>query len=373
MVTIVKEAARGISAFLSRMTTSNPHLYLAEHSSELFFIFDLREDRFTYMNPTCLSFFNLESINVKSRLLLQMIHTDDQGYVLSKLKDCTEGRNVADVECRVRRGENERWLRINPYLKDEPGESLLIGQAEDVTSYKASAEVLHSHNNKKNSILNILAHDLAGPIGTIGNLSSLLARDTEKFKAPMVNRYIKMISNISQSSIKLIHDFLDHEFLESVGVTLVKRRIELIKKIRSTTKAYFDMQKDLRIQFSCQANKGRIYVEVDEDKFMQAINNLISNALKFTPDGGKIDIFINENKSGVLITIADSGIGIPEKFHATLFDKFSNARRNGLKGERSTGLGMSIVKTIIDWHQGNIWFKSEENKGTTFYIQLPTA
>jgi len=103
------------------------------------------------------------------------------------------------------------------------------------------------------------------------------------------------------------------------------------------------------------------------------INNLISNALKFTPDGGNIDLFVKENKEDIIISITDNGIGIPAKYHTTLFDKFSKARRPGLKGEPSTGLGMSIIKTIIEWHGGQIWFDSEENKGTTFYIRLPRA
>ncbi|MGI4729025.1 MAG: sensor histidine kinase [Janthinobacterium lividum] len=71
-----------------------------------------------------------------------------------------------------------------------------------------------------------------------------------------------------------------------------------------------------------------------------------------------------------MIMIADTGIGIPQKFHSGLFDKFNNARRTGLKGEPSVGVGMSIIKTIIDWHEGKIWFESEENKGSKFFIEI---
>jgi two-component system sensor histidine kinase VicK len=355
------------------MAVLNPHLYLAERSNDLFFIYDLSTDRFTYVNRSFAEFFNQDFIQLSPRVLLRTIHPDDQRYILSKLKACTDGQHVSDVECRVMRGSNERWLRINPHLVNEPGDQLLVGQAEDITTYKGNVEVLENTNNKKNSILTILAHDLAGPLGTIGNLTTLLSRETAKLENPSVERYINMITKISKSSINLIRDFLDQEFLETAGVRLLKRRVDLFEKISLATKEYLDMQKELHIQFSCQANKDHVFVEVDEDKFMQAINNLISNALKFTPDGGKIEINIQESKKEVLISIADTGIGIPEKYHATLFDKFNDARRSGLKGEHSTGLGMSIIKTIVEWHEGNIWFKSEEHKGTTFYIQLPKA
>jgi two-component system sensor histidine kinase VicK len=78
-----------------------------------------------------------------------------------------------------------------------------------------------------------------------------------------------------------------------------------------------------------------------------------------------------EEAGTVRITIQDNGIGIPKKYHACLFDKFTKARRPGLRQEPTTGLGMSIIKTIIDWHKGKIRFESEENKGTTFFVEVP--
>lgn len=353
------------------MAISTTLLYLAERSNELFFVYDLFNNKFTYMNATCISFFNLKSIDVESKVILDTIHPEDQRYILYSLKDCIEGKTVADVECRIIFTDHERWLRITPYALNDNGENLLVGQAQDITAYKVNTEILNNHNNKKNTILNILAHDLAGPIGTIGNLSEMLGKETVKFNDPTVNRYISLITRISKSSINLIHAFIDQEFLESVDGALLKTRTELINKIKLTTEDYFAVQKDFNIHFSCQANKETIFVAIDEDKFMQVITNLISNALKFTQDHGSIKIYIEERKEEVLISIADSGIGIPKKYHATLFDKFSNARRKGLKGEPSTGLGMSIIKTIVEWHNGKIWFESEEQKGTTFYIQLP--
>ena len=126
----------------------------------------------------------------------------------------------------------------------------------------------------------------------------------------------------------------------------------------------------MNLTFHFNSSASQVFVQIDESKFLQVINNLISNAIKFTPDGGTITLGLEEQEKTVLITVADTGIGIPKKFHAKLFDKFNNARRTGLKGQPSVGLGMSIIKTIVDWHEGNIWFESEEDKGTTFYIEI---
>ena len=93
--------------------------------------------------------------------------------------------------------------------------------------------------------------------------------------------------------------------------------------------------------------------------------------MKFTPDGGTIRVSLARRDTAVLLTIADTGVGIPAALQAGLFEKFTKARRTGLRGEKSTGLGMSIIKTIVDLHQGRIWLDSTEGQGTTFYIELP--
>jgi two-component system sensor histidine kinase VicK len=80
---------------------------------------------------------------------------------------------------------------------------------------------------------------------------------------------------------------------------------------------------------------------------------------------------VEEKDSSVVFSVSDNGIGIPEQYHSVLFEKFTTARRKGLQGEPTTGVGMSVVKTIIDWHEGKVWFDSKENEGTTVFFELP--
>ena len=352
------------------MAIVDPLFHLAERSNELFFIFDLLGNRFTYMNPMFCSFFDTESAEVDYKAILDSVHPADKDYILAKFQECCRGEAINDVECRIRRGDYQRWLRITAHMVVKDGERLLMGQAEDFTVYKSNTEVLNNHNNRKNAILNILTHDLAGPIGTIDSLSALLAKNAAKYQDPTIDRYISLIRKISKSSIKLIHDFGDREFLESSSVPLLKTRVDLVTKIGLAAKEYMAPQ-DYGINFSCNATSEHIYVEIDEDKFMQVINNLVSNALKFTPKGGSINVFIREKPKEIVISVADTGVGIPARHHSSVFEKFSDARREGLNGEPSTGLGLSIVKTIVEWHGGTIRVESEENRGSTFYITLP--
>ena len=103
---------------------------------------------------------------------------------------------------------------------------------------------------------------------------------------------------------------------------------------------------------------------------LRVFNNLLSNAYKFTPEKGKIFTHVKGDQDWIIVSIEDSGIGIPEKSIENLFNEFSGAGRTGLQGEKSTGLGLSIVKKIIDEHNGYIDVKSTEGKGTTFTIKF---
>lgn len=353
------------------MTTSNPFVSFAERSDDLFFIYNLQESKFTYMNAACLALLGLSSIEISKEQILETIHADDRSYLLSSLSDCIHGEGTINLECRMKPLKEQLWLRIKAYRITEEGENLIVGQAEDISVYKENMENLNNHNIKKNTILTVVTHDLAGPIATIQNLSDLLSKETAAYTNPNVNQYVDLISKISKSSIRLIRDFVDREFRESADLRLMKTRVELVEKTRLAAEDILAMQLELRTNFSWASNKNSIYIDLDEDKFMQVINNLLSNALKFTRDGGNIHLEITDTDTHVIISIADDGIGIPTKYQATLFDKFTDAGRTGLNGEHSTGLGMYIIKSIVEWHAGKIWFETEENKGTTFYIQLP--
>src|SRR5690606_14243180 len=153
---------------------------------------------------------------------------------------------------------------------------------------------------------------------------------------------IASIEKISTRSIDMIQEFLKVEFMESACVDLIKRRENLIEKLKPFVEEYQKSDKKLGKTFHFTCPDHPIYVDIDENKFIQVINNLVSNSLKFTQDGGKIELTVEDKGEHVLISVSDNGIGIPERYHATLFDKFCEARRPGLKGEPSVGLGMSL-------------------------------
>jgi two-component system sensor histidine kinase VicK len=348
-------------------------LSLAAHDQRVCFAYNSSTRQFIYLNPAFEKFFQVKAVGVTANDLMEMVHADDQAYLLEQLENLSPDLLQTNIEFRVIPADQKEYsvrLNILPQKLDN-GEEVLTGYLEDISADKAQSDNLNKFNNKKNSILNILSHDLAGPLGSIRNMATLISRKTSSLEDQQLNRFIASIEKLSSKSIKMIQEFIQQEFIESAGVELLQRRANLAEKFMGITEEYVQSEAETGITFHFHSSHAEVYANVDESKFLQAVSNLISNALKFTPDGGTITLGLEEKEETILVSVADTGIGIPQKFHATLFDKFNSARRQGLKGEPSVGLGMSIIKTIVEWHDGRIWFESAENLGTTFYIELP--
>ena len=265
----------------------------------------------------------------------------------------------------------QKWIKVNAYTSQKDYKEVITGIATDITKEKDYSNTLHKFSDKKNSILQILSHDLLGPLGSIEMSALLLSEDMEHHTNAKAIKLIDTIRKSGKKSVAMIRDLINNEFLQSSEASLVKQRVDIVKKMSDIIDQYQQSPGSVSQRFSLTTSLDSLYITIDESKFIQAITNLLSNALKFTSDDGNIKVSIEEKEKHVLITIADNGIGIPADMQPFLFDKFTKARRQGIHGETTIGLGMSIIKTIVEWHNGHIWFESTEGKGTTFYIEIP--
>jgi two-component system, OmpR family, sensor histidine kinase VicK len=130
---------------------------------------------------------------------------------------------------------------------------------------------------------------------------------------------------------------------------------------------------DFKSHLQLNLPKQPVYAQLNAEKFQRVIDNLISNAAKFSKEGDTITINLRSTAQQVKVEVQDQGVGIPAALLPQVFDRFSKAGRKGLKGEQSTGLGLSISKQIVEKHQGHIKVQSQEGKGTTFVITLPAV
>lgn len=295
------------------------------------------------------------------------LHPDEYHSLLQTSVEWKSGSVKGIVKLQLNTIEGSRWISLTPFLVRQGATQFILAEIEEYTDEVMNLENTIKYANKKNSILNMLAHDLRGPLAVARSIFKTLDLKSDA----QLHKKSEYITSILEQSLDLIDDLTAREFLETTEVVLFKKKIDLVEKISQYIEECKRSASLAERSFVISSSTSSLLTEVDEAKLMQVLNNLLSNSLKFTNPGGQISIGLQEEAGYAVITFSDDGIGIPQAVLPELFDSYSTAGRRGLNGETSLGLGLSIVKTIIDWHQGTITCESEEGKGTTFRIMLP--
>lgn len=263
------------------------------------------------------------------------------------------------------------WVLLTGSLvKDKSGKVLYaIAQLQDITSRKAAEQKLVSIINQKDRITAAVAHDLRNPISSIVSLNQLYSNSESEEEQAEISA---LIDEACFKSLDIINDLLEISQLEDESFKLDSLKLDIVDLIQKSIRILDSAIEKKNIQIDLQHPNERIICDVNPQKMGRVFDNLLSNAIKFSRENAKISIRVYPKKDqNIIIEIEDYGIGIPKNLQAVIFDKFSKARRIGLAGETSTGLGMSIVKQIIELHRGKISIKSTEGKGTCFIIELP--
>ncbi|MDQ4140090.1 MAG: PAS domain-containing sensor histidine kinase [Bacteroidota bacterium] len=346
---------------------------LAAQSNQVFFLYNPATKHLDFINPTFQEIWNTRKKEVDIQWLIQSIHPDDRTFVEENWREFLNGNVSQRIEFRLQLPkEVVKWISLSAYyIYEDEQKKAIIGFAEDVTGRKERELNSAKFNGRKNAVLEIISHDVKGAMGMIRTMNTQIKKHVKSLNNPDLEEYTRIIDQHCENNLKMIHGLLDSELVESADVALIRKRLDMVDTIKQVFNEYQHSDEQLERTFQLETAHDAIYVEVDENLFTQVFNNLISNALKFTQDGGTITVCLEETEDQVQACVKDNGIGIPEKLQAVLFDRFTMARRYGLKGERPSGLGLSIVKRIIELHGGKIWVESQENKGTAFYFKIP--
>jgi signal transduction histidine kinase len=232
---------------------------------------------------------------------------------------------------------------------------------------ESTSEALEQTNHDYARLIKVVAHDLRNPIGAINSLSSLLLEDD--VSPDERKEFVQLINESSNNCINLITDLLETNFNLKES-ELQKEQINLPPFLLQTVKLliFRAKEKGQELVLKEPVNKS---VFADRTKILRVMNNLIINAIKFTPLGGMIEISTQRSPEGIVILVKDNGIGISKEARTKIFDPFTSSKREGTSGEQPFGLGLFIAKQIVDAHHGRIWFDSEPGKGTTFFVLLP--
>lgn len=216
----------------------------------------------------------------------------------------------------------------------------------------------------KNQVLGMVAHDLRNPIGAVESIAMMMELDD--IDADMQDN-VNMIKASCSKARDMLDDLLEAAKNENINV-IETQRIELNQYLKGIIEAW-KLQNRFNVVLISSVNS--LSAQLNKEKFTRVMDNLISNALKFSKDTDKVELHLGKQDNQVIIEVKDHGLGIPQDMLPHVFERFSKAGRTGLKGEKSTGLGLSIVKQIVESHKGKISVSSVEGQGTTFTIQLP--
>ena len=224
---------------------------------------------------------------------------------------------------------------------------------------------------RTNDLLASAAHDLRSPIHTIlglSNLIDLLVKSDEIDKEELL-KIAQMIRSSCSDAIDFTNDVLEMSNIESHTISLAKEKVNLEEFIKHyiNTHRLLALKKSISVNFINKLT-GKSTVLINKTKITRVFDNLISNAIKFSPKGSSIEISLHEVTDGISITFRDHGIGMSDAVLKSIFTKFGKSRRKGLLGEKSHGLGMPIVKHIMDLHDGTIDISSKVNQGTEVNI-----
>lgn len=225
-------------------------------------------------------------------------------------------------------------------------------------------------NQNKERIMDIIAHDLRNPMGAVKGLAEYALHMGEDQVQGPIGEVLNGIIHGTDRALQLLESLLKVERMDTGRQVMNRVPCAPVDLLREVLEQHRELLAEQGIEVDFKP-ETREYILLDPLWMTQALNNLLSNAQKFTPQGGRITLKVSSSDQSVRVSIADTGIGIPPEMLPHIFDKFTQAKRLGLRGEATTGLGLYLVHQIVELHQGRIWCESQPQQGACFVLEFP--
>lgn len=283
-----------------------------------------------------------------------------------------------DYELTNKDGKNF-WFREYIGLSNSDSENKFVSMLFNITDFKNHElelnEVIDSKtklNDSKDNLISIISHDLRAPFSSLLGFSEILIKEPNLPDEERLE-YLQYIYDASKIQLQMVNHLLDWTRLQTGTMKIDPQRLEIRDVVDNCVSVLTGSLIRKDIEMKVKGGHG-MFVTADERLISQVITNLLSNAVKFTPSGKKITVTIDLFKDNMVeVIITDEGLGIEEKNYDKLFKIDSKFSKTGTAGEKGSGLGLTLVKEIVEKHSGNIWFYSEVNKGSEFHFTLPKS
>ena len=272
----------------------------------------------------------------------------------------SEGRTIGMIEFLAPQGTNgDRALR--PAL-----EAIASQIAQFVALRRAEAEA----EQLKEDFFGLVSHELRTPLTSIVGYTEMLAKIDGERLSDRGRGFIDVIRRNARREMRLVGDLLVLVRIQAGTFEIEPGTAHLRRVVEQSVEAARPAAEKAGLELSLEATRVKPCAG-DAERLSQALDNLLSNAIKFTPEGGRVDIRLRGDDLAAVIEVADTGVGIPAKDHDRLFDRLYRASSATEEHVPGTGLGLTIVKAIVEAHEGTVEVESEEHQGSTFRIELP--
>jgi len=330
----------------------------------------------TYFNRTWLAFTGRTPEQEQGEGWTSGVHPDDFAHCLSVYSTAFEARVPFDTEFRLKRQDGEyRWIlsRGTPRYDGDGHFQGYIGAALDVTERKAAEEALGHADRRQNEFLSMLAHELRNPLAPIRNAIQIMER-INSGQDRRIDHAREVIDRQSGNLTRLIDDLLDVSRIDSGKITLRRERVVVQDVVRKAIEGQQAQALEKRQTLDVRLPDARVYVNGDPVRLAQAFGNVVNNAIKFTPEGGRVEVTMNLEGDHVNVVVADNGAGIEPAMLPHLFDLYRKGQDVERQGNTGLGLGLTIVRRLIEMHSGRVVAQSAgRGQGSRFVIELPLA
>jgi signal transduction histidine kinase len=324
--------------------------------------------------------FEIESGTGTRVTIIKWLPPAEAAVIRERVAALREDFNAEDNESAVEEltRQNRDFVRILGELEEKREELERLNEqltASNAELNEANAR-LRELAEMREEFLALTTHDLRSPLTVISGVISFFTSGRLGELSPEQKNMVAMMERNTQNLIELVNDLLDAAKLESGSLQLEPTDVDLRDLINETCESFAQLAREKGLTLArddMPADLPRV-VRADRAKLRRVIVNLLSNALKFTPKGGRVSVRVEaEGERAARIAITDTGVGIAADDLPFLFDKYEQARHRATRGEKGTGLGLYITRQLVELHGGEISVESEVGRGSTFSFTLPLA
>lgn len=250
-------------------------------------------------------------------------------------------------------------------LRDAQGEiSAYLGIATDISERKKMERM-------KTEFISTVSHELRTPLTSIRGALALVAGGVVGELPAAAKPLVEIAHKNSERLILLVNDLLDMEKIEAGKMELNATPVKLMPLLQQALEGNQAYAEQYQVRYELEGDLPDVMVNVDANRMMQVLANLLSNATKYSPAGGTVKVALERVGQQVRVAVKDNGPGIPEEFRSRIFQKFAQADSSDTRKKGGTGLGLSITKAIVEHMGGRIWFDSQPNVETVFHVEFP--